>query len=173
MQTEETDATAGSLLDNAKRKLGEGDAAAAEALARRALSAEPDDHHAMEVLARALLSQNRAKEALTFIDVMVKKRSKRAAYRILEGDAWSQLGDRDAALRAWRAAQTLEPTNRELVQRLGVNSSAAQILTPSRAWHQHPGMRTLAFVLLVGFSLSGCFLNNASPTRKSATRCTT
>jgi predicted negative regulator of RcsB-dependent stress response len=121
VQGNEATANAGSLLESSKRKLDAGDAVGAEALARSALSAAPDDHHAMEALARALLNQGRAQDALTYIEVIVKKRAKRAAYRILEGDAKSLLGDHQGAQQAWRTAQKLEPGNHDLVQRLGVD----------------------------------------------------
>ena len=54
----------------------------------------------------------------------VKKRSKRAHYHVLYGDALALQGDVGAARKAWRKALSLEPDNRAAKSRLA--KSAAQ-----------------------------------------------
>jgi predicted Zn-dependent protease len=92
--------------------------AAAEALMRPLLARDPDDHHAAEALAQALLEQSKPKEAIRYIEQIVRKRPKRAAYRILLGDARQALGDQDGAVAAWQAALKWEPDNAEAKRRL-------------------------------------------------------
>jgi predicted negative regulator of RcsB-dependent stress response len=115
-----TEGGAEKLLDSARRTLAAGNGAGAEALSRQVLAADPNEHHAMEVLARALLAQGRAAEALPYIETIVKKRAKRAAYRMLEGDAKGLLGDHAGAMLAWRAAKALDPATPGLAARLGM-----------------------------------------------------
>ena len=90
----------------------------AEALARRALAKDDDDHHAMEVLARALIDQDRGVEAVQFARRIVEKRKKRVPYRLLLGDALLMIGDAAGARKEWQTALELEPGNREAKQRL-------------------------------------------------------
>jgi Flp pilus assembly protein TadD len=116
------DASSGSSsqrIDAARRMLNAGDAAGAELAMRALLVADPGEHHAMEMLARALLAQSKAQEALPLIEQIVKKRSKRAAYRVLEGDARRMLGDYEGARAAWRTALKLDPQTPDMRQRLG------------------------------------------------------
>jgi hypothetical protein len=109
---------AGASADDARRKLATGDVAGAEAMARALLAADAKDHHAMEVFARVLLAQGKAQEALGYIQQIVKKRAKRAAYRVLEGDARIRLADPAGAKAAWTAALELEPGNQDAKRRL-------------------------------------------------------
>jgi hypothetical protein len=106
------------LVALARKALADENAAGAEALARRALAKAADDHHAMEVLARALIDQDRGPEAVTFARRMVEKRKKRVPYRLLLGDALLMVGDTVGARREWQAAAIIEPGNREVKQRL-------------------------------------------------------
>jgi hypothetical protein len=106
------------LLANARKALADDNASGAEALARRALAREPDDHHAMEVLARALIDQDRGPEAVVLARRIVEKRKKRVPYRLLLGDALLMTGDQAGARNEWQAAAALEPSNREVQQRL-------------------------------------------------------
>jgi hypothetical protein len=118
----EDDATASAGTDQlvalARKALAEENAVGAEALARRALAKGADDHHAMEVLARALIDQDRGPEAVTFARRIVEKRKKRVEYRLLLGDALLMTGDAVAAQKEWQVAGSLEPTNREVKRRL-------------------------------------------------------
>ena len=81
----------------ANKKLAADDAAGAEALMRQGLARDPDDHHLMEVLVRALIEQDRGAEAVPLARKIVKKRSKRVPYRLLLGDALLMVGDQAGA----------------------------------------------------------------------------
>lgn len=83
------------------------------------LRADSRDHHAMEGLARIHLARGNAAEALPFAEQMVKRRPKRAAYRVLHGQALLGVGDRAGARRAFQEALTLEPGNSEARRLLG------------------------------------------------------
>jgi Tfp pilus assembly protein PilF len=96
------------------------DAKGAEALMRQALAADPGDHHAMEVLVRALIDQDRGAEAVPYARKMVKRRSKRVAYRLLLGDALLMTGDAAAARREWNTALEIDPKDRQVRMRLGL-----------------------------------------------------
>jgi tetratricopeptide (TPR) repeat protein len=106
------------LLMLARTKLQAHDPAAAESLLRRALARNPDDHHATEVLVRALIDLGRGPEAVQYAEQIVRKRPKRVSYRLLEGDAKRLAGDKLGAERAFREALQLEPGNREAKRRL-------------------------------------------------------
>lgn len=106
------------LVALARKALAEENATGAEAFARRALAKAADDHHAMEVLARALIDQDRGPEAVTFARRAVEKRKKRVQYRLLLGDALLMTGDASGAHKEWQVAGALEPNNREVKQRL-------------------------------------------------------
>lgn len=106
------------LVALARKALADENAAGAEAFARRALAKDGDDHHAMEVLARALIDQDRGAEAVTFARRIVEKRRKRVPYRLLLGDALLMVGDAAGARKEWQAAAAIEPNNREVKQRL-------------------------------------------------------
>ena len=97
------------LVSAATKKLAEDDPKGAEALMREALTNDPDDHHAMEVLVRALIDQDRGAEAVPFARRMVKRRSRRVPYRLLLGDALLMTGDENGARREWKAALEIEP----------------------------------------------------------------
>ena len=73
---------------------------------------------AMEVLARALIDQDRGPEAVTYARRIVEKRRKRVPYRLLLGDALLMVGDASGARREWQAAAALAPNSREVKQRL-------------------------------------------------------
>jgi Flp pilus assembly protein TadD len=84
----------------------------------RVIATNPDDHHAMEVLVRAWIAMGRGKDAVGYAELIVKKRPKRAIYRLLEGDAKQLAGDRAGAEAAWRAVLALEPNDPEAKRRL-------------------------------------------------------
>jgi hypothetical protein len=108
------------LIAAANKSLAEDDPKAAEALMRQALAADPDDHHAMEVLVHSLIDQDRGADAVPFARKMVKRRAKRVPYRLLLGDALLMTGDEAGARREWKAALDVEPQNREVRMRLGL-----------------------------------------------------
>lgn len=103
----------------ARAQLRAKDFASAEALLRMILERNPDDHHAAEGLAFALLSQGQASAALPYAEQIVRKRPKRAPYRILLGDIKRAAGDRAGAVEAYRQALKLEPDSRDAKRRLG------------------------------------------------------
>jgi hypothetical protein len=106
-------------LAQARKLLAADNPQAAEALARQVLAGDPSDHHAMDVLARALMDQDRGKEALPYARKMVQKRSKRVPYRLLLGDLLLMVGDEAGARAEWQNALLLDPANREIKRRLG------------------------------------------------------
>ena len=106
------------LVQLARKALSEENPTGAEAFARRALARSADDHHSMEVLARALVDQDRGAEAVSFARRIVEKRKKRVPYRLLLGDALLMIGDAAGARKEWQAAAEIEPDNREVRQRL-------------------------------------------------------
>lgn len=83
------------------------------------LRADSRDHHAMEGLARVHLARGNAEQALSFAEQIVKRRPKRAAYRVLHGQALLGVGDRAGARSAFQEALTLEPGNSEARRLLG------------------------------------------------------
>jgi predicted Zn-dependent protease len=108
------------LLLAAHHKLAADDLAGAEALARRAIANNADDHHAMEALVEVLIEETRGAEAVKYAVQIVRKRPKRVAYRMLEGDARLLANDKIGAERAWREALALDPGNRDAKRRLGL-----------------------------------------------------
>jgi 2-oxoglutarate dehydrogenase E2 component (dihydrolipoamide succinyltransferase) len=112
-------ADADRLIMAANKKLAADDAAGAEALMRQGLAHDPDDHHLMEVLVRALIEQDRGAEAVPLARKMVKKRSKRVPYRLLLGDALLMVGDQAGARAEWQTAYELDPKDRQVRMRLG------------------------------------------------------
>jgi predicted negative regulator of RcsB-dependent stress response len=74
----------------------------------------------MEALVEVLIEETQGVEALKYAVQIVKKRPKRALYRLLEGDARLLTHDRPGAERAWREALALEPNDRDAKRRLGL-----------------------------------------------------
>jgi predicted Zn-dependent protease len=104
----------------ARKLLADDEPERAEALMRELLARAPQDHHAMELLVRALMDQDRGKEALPFARKMVQRRSKRVPYRLLLGDVLLMVGDEAGARVEWQAALQLDPGDREIKRRLGL-----------------------------------------------------
>jgi tetratricopeptide (TPR) repeat protein len=89
-----------------------GEASKAEAILRELLSRNPNDAPAAEQAAQLLLDQNRAREAVTLLEGVVK----RAPTGRLEdalGDAYIQLHDFPNAEQAYRKAIELEPEDQD------------------------------------------------------------
>lgn len=107
-----------SMLSRAEKLLRRGDEQAAEPLFRAVLEKEPDEHHAMEGLVEILLKRGAATEALLLAKRIVRKRSRRASYRLLYGDALAQSGDRAGAEEQWKEALRLSPGNAAALRRL-------------------------------------------------------
>ena len=109
----------GSKVAQARKLLGADNPEAAEQLARQALAADPQDHHAMDVLARSLMDQDRGAEALPFAQKMVQRRGKRVPYRLLLGDLLLMVGNEAGARAEWEKALELDPRDKEIRRRLG------------------------------------------------------
>jgi DNA-binding response OmpR family regulator len=93
--------------------------AIAENLYRRALALDPQNHYAMIGLARLLVARGAAADAVPLAEAAVRRRPRRAAYRVLLGDVRQAAGDSTGAREAWEQALDLEPDNREARARLG------------------------------------------------------
>jgi hypothetical protein len=116
------DAEAGSgsgKLSQARKLLAAENPEAAEAIARQVLAADPQDHHAMDVLARSLMDQDRGAEALPMAQKMVARRGKRVPYRLLLGDLLLMVGKEAEARAEWQKALELAPSDKEIQRRLG------------------------------------------------------
>jgi len=113
-------ASTSSLLTAARKFLADDEPARAEEAARELLARDPADHHAMELLVRALMDQDRGQDALPFARKMVQRRTKRVPYRLLLGDVLLMVGDEAGARAEWQAALALAPDDREIRRRLGL-----------------------------------------------------
>ena len=107
-----------SMLRKAEKLQRRGDDGSAEPIFRAVLRLKPDEHHAMEGLAKILLKRNAGSEALPLTERIVRKRSKRASYRLLYGDALAQTGDQAKAVEQWQKAVRLSPSNTAARNRL-------------------------------------------------------
>lgn len=113
-------AIAQKMVAIARQKLKSRDAKGAADMMLRQVTTDPEDHHAMEVLVRAWIAMGRGDDAVGYAELIVKKRPRRAVYRVLEGDARLSAGDAAGAQVAWRVALQLEPENVEAKRRLGL-----------------------------------------------------
>lgn len=106
------------LILAARKLLGSDEPDKAEALMRDVLTKDPQNHHAMEVLARALMDQDRGAEAVPYARKIVQRRGKRVPYRLLLGDLLLMIGDEAGARAEWQQALALAPGNAEIERRL-------------------------------------------------------
>jgi predicted Zn-dependent protease len=106
-------------LQTARRKLASDDSVGAEAAARKVLASDPQSLPATEILARALVDQERGKDALPFARKLVQRAGKRVPYRLLLGDVLLMTGDEAAARREWERALEIAPYDAEIQRRLG------------------------------------------------------
>jgi predicted negative regulator of RcsB-dependent stress response len=74
----------------------------------------------MELLARALMDQDRGQEALPYARKIVQKRTKRVPYRLLLGDLLLMVGDQAGAKEQWLKALEIAPTDKGIQRRLGL-----------------------------------------------------
>jgi tetratricopeptide (TPR) repeat protein len=117
-ESEEDEGGGGAKLAQARRLLTAEDPEGAEVIARQVLAADPQDHHAMDVLARALMDQERGAEAVPLARRMVQKRGKRVPYRLLLGDLLFMVGNEADARAQWRQALELAPNDLDIKRRL-------------------------------------------------------
>lgn len=116
--TDLPNAEAAQAIATARAALRAGRPKDAEAVLRPLLDKNPDDYHVAEVMAQALLARGAAVEAVALAQRIVKKRPKRASYRVLLGDAFRRAGDEPSAKLAYKDALQLDPKMREAQRRL-------------------------------------------------------
>lgn len=107
-------------IADARRKLAADDAEGAEELMRQLLQHEPRNDQALDVLARALIDQDRGAAAAAVAEKLVALRSRTVAYWLLLGDALLMKGDDAGAKKAWHKALELRPGDAGATQRLGL-----------------------------------------------------
>jgi len=90
----------------------------AEATLDRAWELDPKNPQAMAGYARLYIAKKEGDRAAKWAKKAVRKRSRRAEYHILYGDALQLEGDTDAARKAWRKALSVDPENRAARARL-------------------------------------------------------
>ncbi len=105
-------------LEGAKDLAKKGELINAETLLRAILNKDPKDNYAMKEMAKVQLRKGNAPEAAVWCKKMIKKRPKRASYRILYGDALAKMGDNDGARRQWKEALKIKPGNFDAKKRL-------------------------------------------------------
>jgi tetratricopeptide (TPR) repeat protein len=105
-------------LNRGKEQLHKGELDQAEASFQSILDQDADEHHAMEGLVEILIKRGRASEALPYCERMVKKRSRRASYRILYGDALVLVGNKEAAKQQYSEALRYSPNDEKAKRRL-------------------------------------------------------
>ncbi len=92
--------------------------AQAEGLYRRAIALDDRNHYAMLGLAGVLMRRGAPEEAIPFIEGAIRRRGRRAEYRVMLGDARRDAGDAAGARAAWREALTIDPDQRDARARL-------------------------------------------------------
>ncbi len=98
-----------SLLARAQIALREGRADDAYATYQQVLAASDRNPHAYAGLARAALARNNPTAAVEWARKAVSVRARRAAYRVLLGDALKAAGDTAGANRAYDEAREIDP----------------------------------------------------------------
>jgi Flp pilus assembly protein TadD len=108
------------LIASARTKLAADDSVAVEQLARKALNADPQNLQASELLAHALVDQDRGREALPLARRLAQRNPQRLSYRLLLGDVLLMIGDDAGAKVEWQRALALAPEDAETKRRLGL-----------------------------------------------------
>jgi Tfp pilus assembly protein PilF len=90
----------------------------AEATLDRAWELDPKNPQAMAGYAQLYIAMKEGDRAAKWAKKAVRKRSRRAGYHILYGDALQLQGDTNAARKAWRKAASLDPGNKAARARL-------------------------------------------------------
>jgi tetratricopeptide (TPR) repeat protein len=93
-----------SVIEEAEVLARRGDMDRAAPLFVRAYEIRPGDNHAVAGMARVYIARGDVDNALRFARRAVAKRKRRAAYRVILGDAHMLAGDREAARLAYRQA---------------------------------------------------------------------
>jgi hypothetical protein len=113
-------AEAAQTVATARRKLAADDAEGAEELMRQLLQNDPRNDQALDVLARALIDQDRGGAAAAVAEKLVALRPRTVSYWLVLGDALLMKGDDAGAKRAWQKALDLRPDDSGARQRLGL-----------------------------------------------------
>jgi Flp pilus assembly protein TadD len=95
-----------------------GDLDLAEATLDRAWELDPRNPQAMAGYGRLYLARGNAERAVVWARRAVKRRSRRAPYHVLYGDALALDGNLAGARKAWRRALSVDPSNRAARARL-------------------------------------------------------
>ena len=106
------------LVHRALPMIRSGNLSLAEATLDRAWELDPKNPQAMAGYARLFLAKKDGKKAAKWAKKAVRKRSRRAEYHVLYGDALQLEGDADAARKAWRKALSVDPANKAARARL-------------------------------------------------------
>jgi CheY-like chemotaxis protein len=110
------------LVHRALRLVRQGELGRAEATLDRAWELDPRNPQAMAGYASLYVARKDGDRAAKWAKKAVKKRSRRAQYHVLYGDALELQGDLSGARKAWRKALSLEPNNRAAKSRLAKSS---------------------------------------------------
>ena len=113
------------LVHRALRLVRGGELGRAEATLDRAWELDPRNPQAMAGYATLYVAMQDGDRAAKWAKKAVRKRSKRAQYHVLYGDALNLQGDTAAARKAWRKALSLEPDNRAAKSRLAKSGAQA------------------------------------------------
>jgi tetratricopeptide (TPR) repeat protein len=106
------------LVHRALPMIRSGDFRLAEATLDRAWELDPKNPQAMAGYAKLYIAKKELDRAEKWAKKAVRKRSRRAEYHILYGDALELQGETDAARKAWRKALSIDPDNRAARARL-------------------------------------------------------
>ncbi len=106
------------LVYRALRLIRSGQLRLAEATLDRAWELDPKNPQAMAGYATLSLAKKDGEGAAKWAKKAIRKRSRRAEYHILYGDALRLEGDTEAARKAWRKALSIDPGNKVARARL-------------------------------------------------------
>ena len=113
------------LVHRALPLIRNGELARAEATLDRAWELDPRNPQAMAGYARLYIAMEDGQQAVKWAKKAAKKRSKRASYHVLYGDALNLQGETAAARKAWRKALSIDPGNRDAKRRLAKTAARA------------------------------------------------
>ena len=113
------------LVHRSLRLIRSGQLGTAEATLDRAWELDPKNPQAMAGYARLYIAKRDADKAVKWAKKAVRKRSRRAPYYVLLGDALELQGDSNGARKAWRKALSLDPDNKTAKARLSKSRARA------------------------------------------------
>jgi outer membrane biosynthesis protein TonB len=113
------------LVHRARPMIRDGRLSLAEATLDRAWELDPRNPQAMAGYAELYIARGDAARALKWAKKAVKKRSRRASYHVIHGDALKLNGDLAGARKAWRRALSIDPENRAARTRLAKSKAQA------------------------------------------------